>query len=333
MVTPEQFAVIEPLLVVWLGLLGLVIGSFLNVVIARVPLEQSVVKPRSRCPRCGYTLAWFDNVPVLSWLWLRGRCRQCKLPIPIRYPLVELLTALLFVACWRRFGWDYPLAPALMLVTLLVPLAFIDADHWILPFELTLPGIALGVLMSLPLGKERLLASVLGALIGFVLLRAMEFFGWLAFRKEALGAGDKFLVALLGAFLTFRGLFGVVFLAALQGSVFGVARIFLTGRAGPPVSEPAETLDPAPPTMTWAFLKPGLSRLQRLLAIPYALFLQPIPDDPVDVTGEEVEWTPGPGNLPFGPWLALAGLELMLLSPWFAGLLPLEGIRILFELG
>ena len=107
-----------PLPALWLAVLGLVIGSFLNVVIARVPHEESIVRPGSRCPRCGHALSWYENIPVFSYLALRGRCRSCKATISARYPLVEILTSVLFLACLRRFGWDYELAPALMLVTL-----------------------------------------------------------------------------------------------------------------------------------------------------------------------------------------------------------------------
>jgi leader peptidase (prepilin peptidase)/N-methyltransferase len=322
---------LDLILTIWLTTSGLAIGSFLNVVIIRLPAGASVVKPRSKCPRCGHMLAWYDNLPVLSWVLLRARCRSCALPISARYPLVELLTGALWLSCLARFGWDYELAPALVLVTLLIPLALIDAEHWILPFELTLPGIALGVLLSIPLGGERITTSVLGALLGCLSLRAMEFFGWLLFRKEALGGGDKFLFALLGAFLGHGSLLGVMLLASLQGAVFGIARLLITGRAGPqaqPVAPSPESgvLEPQPveaePKMSWAFLAPGLSLPRRLLAIPYGIFLQPIPDDPVDETGEEVEWQPGATNLPFGPWMVLGGLELLLLGPLLGELLP-----------
>ncbi|MGZ3460517.1 MAG: prepilin peptidase, partial [Archangium sp.] len=110
--------------------MGLLFGSFLNVVIARVPAGESIVRPRSRCPRCGHQLAWYENIPVLSWLALRGRCSSCGQPISWRYPLIELLTAALFLACQRRFGWSPELVSALVLVLVLVPLSFIDLEHW-----------------------------------------------------------------------------------------------------------------------------------------------------------------------------------------------------------
>ncbi|MFZ5468517.1 MAG: prepilin peptidase, partial [Myxococcota bacterium] len=318
--------------VAWLVVLGLAVGSFLNVVIARLPRDESVVRPRSRCPKCGHQLPWYENVPVVSWVFLRGKCRGCGQPISVRYVVVELITALLFLACWKRFGWDYPLASALVLITLLVPLVFIDAEHWVLPFELTLPGIALGVLMAIPMGRERLMGALLGAAIGFLGFRAMEFFGWLAFRKEALGAGDKFLVAMLGAFLTHRALLGIVFFASVQGAVFGLLKLWLTGRAGPTDGgeAPSEEIEEAAPTMSWAFLAPGLSLRRRLLLFPYSVLLQPIPDEPKDVSGQQVEWKPGATNLPFGPWIGLAGIELLLLGEYLSQRIPLHGVGELF---
>lgn len=332
----------ETLLTVWLFVLGLCVGSFLNVVIARVPQGESIVRPRSRCPKCGHSLAWYENIPLLSWLALRGRCKGCKAPISIRYPLVELLVGLLFLACVRRFGFSWELLSGLVLVSLLVPLTFIDLDHWILPFSLTIPGIVAGVVLAIPRGMPSIQGAVLGAGVGFVTFRLMEYIGWKIFNKEALGGGDKFLVALLGAFLSWKALLGILFLSSLQGAVVGMLMIALTGRAGPrvevePEQEPegtpgeqapgaegsSEEQAPEPElTMTWEFTKPGIPLWKRLLLVPWCLLFQPIPDEPMDEEGEEIDWVPGTTNIPFGPWLALAGLEIMLLGPWLAQVLP-----------
>ncbi|WP_408889452.1 prepilin peptidase [Myxococcus faecalis] len=377
-----------PLFTAFLLVLGLCIGSFLNVVIARVPEGLSIVRPGSRCPRCGHVLSWYENIPVLSWLALRGRCRSCHAPISPRYVLVELLTGLLFLACLRRFGWTYELFPALVLVSLLIPLTFIDLAHWILPFSLTVPGIAAGLLLAVPRGADAVVDATVGAVLGFLVFRMMEYIGWKVFKKEALGGGDKFLVALLGAFLSWRALLGILFLSSLQGAVVGIALLALTGRAGPAAQPPAPDAQPSPtgpgptpaedvsaasdgasgvattstssgvtlpspddvslpgmaahpsggapvaeagpeeepePTMTWEFTRPGIPLWKRLLLVPWCLLVQPIPDAPVDEeTGEEEEWVPGPTNIPFGPWLALAGLEVMLLGPWLARVLPMD---------
>jgi leader peptidase (prepilin peptidase)/N-methyltransferase len=324
---PELPPFLSSLLTVWLFVLGLCVGSFLNVVIARVPHGESIVRPRSRCPKCGHTLSWYENIPLISWLALRGRCRNCKSPISIRYPLVELLVGLLFLACVRRFDFTWELVSGLVLVTLLVPLTFIDLEHWILPFSLTIPGIVAGVVLAAPRGMETLRDAALGAGVGFLTFRLMEYVGWKAFRKEALGGGDKFLVALLGAFLSWRALLGILFLSSLQGAVVGVLLIALTGRAGPrseaqsPGSQEEEVPEPEL-TMTWEFTRPGLPLGKRLLLVPWCLLFQPIPDEPTDDAGEEIDWVPGKTNIPFGPWLALAGLEILLLAPWLSQVLP-----------
>ncbi|MCY1035624.1 prepilin peptidase [Corallococcus sp. BB11-1] len=323
----------EPLFILFLFFLGLCFGSFLNVVIARVPEGLSIVRPGSRCPKCGHVLSWYENIPVLSWLGLRGKCRGCGMPISPRYVLVELLTGLLFLACLKRFDWTYSLVPALVLVCLLVPLTFIDLEHWILPFSLTVPGIVAGVVLAIPLGTDAVVDAAVGMAVGFLTFRMMEYVGWKAFKKEALGGGDKFLVALLGAFLGWQSLLGILFFSSFQGAVVGVVLLALTGRAGPASAEqekadpskaaPEEAEEP-PSTMTWEFTKPGLPWWKRLALVIPCLLFQPIPDAPLDETGEEEEWVPGPTNIPFGPWLALAGLEVMLLGPWLSRVLPLE---------
>jgi leader peptidase (prepilin peptidase)/N-methyltransferase len=324
---------VEGFFAAWLFVTGLVVGSFLNVVIARVPLEQSIVHPRSRCPRCGHVLAWYENIPLVSWLALRARCRGCKAPISARYPLVELLTGLLWLACLRRFGWTYELVPALVLVSLLVPLTFIDLDHWILPLSMTVPGTLVGLVLALPRGLgpswdvEPFQDALLGAAVGFLTFRLMEYVGWKVFGKEALGAGDKYLVAMLGAFLTWRALLGILLFASLQGAVVGIVMLLLTGRAGPrgeEVPEEAPGEEPPPLTMTWDFTRPGLPWWKRLLLLPWCLLTQPIPDAPLDDEGQEEDWVPDRTSIPFGPWLALAGLEVLLLGPWLSRVLPPE---------
>ncbi|MBC7294069.1 MAG: prepilin peptidase, partial [Thermoleophilia bacterium] len=127
------------------ALLGLVIGSFLNVVIFRLPKGESLVSPGSHCPVCGYRIRWYDNIPVLSWLILRGRCRSCRTPIPVRYPLVEGLTALIFVLCYWRIGLAWSLPVAWAFSAALIAIAFIDLDHMIIPNRIVLPGAAIGL--------------------------------------------------------------------------------------------------------------------------------------------------------------------------------------------
>ncbi|OJT27704.1 prepilin peptidase [Archangium sp. Cb G35] len=301
--------------------MGLLFGSFLNVVIARVPAGESIVRPRSRCPRCGHQLAWYENIPVLSWLALRARCSSCGLPISWRYPLIELLTALLFLACQRRFGWTPELVAALVLVLLLVPLSFIDLEHWILPQELTWPGIVAGVALSVPMGMDRVRDSVIGAVVGFLVFWGMEWLGEKIFKKEALGAGDKDLLALIGAFLTWKPLLAVIFLSSLQGAVVGSLMLLVRGRAGPvPDPEPESPTAPPPATPSetespQAAEGPG--------PVPKPEGTEPVAAREGDEEGEEEDdWEPGPTNIPFGPWLSLAALEVMLLGPWLREVLP-----------
>jgi leader peptidase (prepilin peptidase)/N-methyltransferase len=215
------------------------------------------------------------------------------------------------------------LLTGLLLVSFLVPLAFIDAEHWILPFELTVPGIIAGVTLGLRQGPEGAKAAALGAVVGFLAFRAVEWFGWLAFKKEAMGAGDKYLVALSCSMLGAPALLGMFLLSSFQGSIWGVLMLALKGRAGPPPDKDAEKA--APRTMTWEFARPGLPLWKRVGLFPINVLFQPIPDDPKDEKGNEVEWSPDPTSLPYGPWLALSAVEILLVGPWLAEHVPLVG--------
>lgn len=267
-------------------LFGATVGSFLNVVIARVPEGLSIVRPGSRCPRCHAPIRWYDNVPVVSWLVLRGRCRGCQLPISPRYPAVELLTGLLALALVQRFGLD-PRVPALFVfVALLVSITYIDVDHWIIPHVLTWPGIVVGLATSAFDPGRTAVDSVLGALVGFFGFAAVAWLAAKAFRKEALGQGDWWLLAMIGAFLGYQALLPVVLLASVQGSVLGVLLI-LFGR-GEPGTAPVEAVpEPAPPP------------------VAAATDADPAPA----VAAEDEEWVPPRNAVPFGPFLALGALE------------------------
>ncbi len=279
----------------WIGVVGLAIGSFLNVVIARLPGGLSIVRPRSRCPNCGRQLTWQENVPVLSWLALRGRCQGCRAPISIRYPLVELLTGALFYASAAAFGLSWELLAAIMLIGFLIPLTFIDLDHWLLPNELTFPGVAVGLLVSLPLGWPRVRDAAIGAAAGYLAFWALEWIGEKVFRKEALGGGDKNLLALIGAFLTYKSLPAVIFLSSLQGSIVGIALLAARGRAGPSWSEEERA---------------AAAERKRRNA-------EKGPEEEL-----EDDWVPGATNMPFGPWLAVAAVEVLLVGGLLAERLP-----------
>ncbi len=204
---------------------GLVVGSFLNVVIHRLPRGGSLLRPPSHCPACGATVRWFDNVPVLSFLLLAGRCRACRAPISPRYPAVELLGGFAAVAALLRFGLTVAGVEAMLLLMLLVALAFIDLEHHLLPDLLTLPGIALGLAGSLAGGLVPALDAAIGAAVGAAVPYAViVVYRWLR-GVEGMGLGDTKLLAMIGAFLGWRGALLTLGLAATAGAAVGIALI------------------------------------------------------------------------------------------------------------
>ena len=202
---------------------GLLIGSFLNVVVARLPHDISVVRPRSKCPGCQAPIAWYDNVPVLSYLVLRGRCRSCRSGISIRYPTIELLTALLFLAVTARFGigWLIPLRD-LPFVAALVAITFIDLEHRIIPDELSLGGLVLGLLTAYWVPGLGIYWSVLGAALGYASFGLLSWGYLKAKGRMGLGGGDVKLLAMMGAFLGPMAVFHVILISSLLGSVVGL---------------------------------------------------------------------------------------------------------------
>jgi len=206
------------------GLFGLVIGSFLNVVIYRLPRGQSLVTPPSRCPKCGYSLKWYDNIPVLGWVALGGRCRNCRNPISAQYPIVELITGALFVlVVWTTP--DVPLlASRLVLVCILIALFGIDLEHQILPNTITLPGIIVGLIFSAvaPPGWQD---AVLGTLLGGGSLYGIAAAYYLVRREEGLGMGDVKMLAMIGAFLGWKAVLVTLILSSFSGALVGLGLI------------------------------------------------------------------------------------------------------------
>jgi leader peptidase (prepilin peptidase)/N-methyltransferase len=241
----------DPVLAAAIFVLGLCFGSFLNVCIYRLPLGISVVTPRSACPKCKKGIALYDNVPVLSWLILRGRCRHCKARISPRYLLIELLTGLLFLACYAYFGWTLSTLKYCAFAFLLLGLIFTDAETKLLPDKLTLPGVALGIVFSLlvpvndlvsqflpgivnlPFSADistRLLSfldSLLGAAVGaaFIYGAGAIYLRWRG--TEGMGFGDVKLMAMVGAFLGVKLTVVTIFTASLAGSVFGLTTVLV----------------------------------------------------------------------------------------------------------
>jgi leader peptidase (prepilin peptidase)/N-methyltransferase len=214
---------LQLLLGVYSTVLGLIMGSYLNVVIHRLPRGISTVWPRSRCPECGAAIRPWDNIPVVSFLLLRGRCRGCGAPISWRYPLIEAATGLLFLGCFLRFGFNWEGLAGAVFCALMVALAAIDLDLMILPDALTYPGMVVGILFQLLVPWARLGGGPWGALVGAGILLAV-WGGWYLLRhEEGMGLGDVKMLAAIGAFLGWKGVLVSLFLASLSGAVVGVA--------------------------------------------------------------------------------------------------------------
>jgi len=214
------------------ALLGAALGSFLNVCVTRMPTGDSVLRPRSRCPACRATIRWRDNLPVLSWILLRARCRDCGGRISVRYPAIELATA----SAWAGMAWMYGTSVTALtgavLFTLLLAIAVIDARHYVIPDRLSIGGCAAGLVLSALPGSNPPLAAIAGAALGFGLLQLVGWLGEKAFRKPALGGGDVKMMAMVGAFLGPGGALLTIFLGALAGSlVYGPVSL----RTGKPV--------------------------------------------------------------------------------------------------
>lgn len=214
---------LQLLVALYIAVFGLIVGSYLNVVVYRLPLGLSTVRPRSRCPGCGSLIRARDNVPVLSFLVLRGRCRTCGTPISWRYPLVEATTGALFVGCLLRFGLSPQALVAVVFGCLMLVLGLIDYDHMILPDQLTLPGIAVGLATQLAAPLAGLLPAVIGAVLGAGILLAVWALWWAIRREEGMGLGDVKMLALVGAFLGWSGVLVTLFFATLTGSLVGLA--------------------------------------------------------------------------------------------------------------
>ncbi len=210
---------------------GAIMGSFANVLIHRLPLGLSIVSPGSRCPSCGNGIRWFDNIPILSYFILGGRCRICKTTISPRYPLVEALSGLLFAAVVFRFGIQPTTAALSLFVWALLVITFIDLDHRIIPDVISLPGTVLGLAFSFAPGFPRPVDSLVGVVVGAGIL----FFVLYAYEKimgeEGMGLGDVKLLAMIGAFLGWQALPVTILVSSLSGSVVGVGYALLKGES------------------------------------------------------------------------------------------------------
>lgn len=210
----------ETAFLIFVAATGLVIGSFLNVCIYRIPRKESLAWPASHCPSCNHELGLLDLVPVVSYLFLRTRCRYCRAPIHWRYPVVEAMTSGLFVAAWLRFGATWQFVGAAVFLSLGIIISMIDFKLKIIPDVISLPGIAAGLLLAIPSGVPTVLDSAIGAFAGAAVL-----FLVVLITPGGMGGGDAKLMGLIGAFLGWKGALGALFLGSFAGAVIGLTLI------------------------------------------------------------------------------------------------------------
>jgi leader peptidase (prepilin peptidase)/N-methyltransferase len=208
-------------------MVGALVGSFLNVCIHRLPRHESIVWPASRCPSCAAPIAWHDNIPVLSYLLLKGRCRSCRAVISRRYPIIELANAVGYsvIAWWFGMGW--PIVAYALLLSALLVITCTDLSHQIIPDAITLPGIAVGVLCAATILPVGLVNSVLGILLGGGILWVLAWASPYLFGKEGMGGGDIKLLAMIGSFLGWQPTLLTIIVGAVAGSVVGISLISL----------------------------------------------------------------------------------------------------------
>ena len=283
-------------------MIGASIGSFLNVVIARLPENESIVRPGSRCPACKTPIKPHQNIPILSWLFLRGRCASCRTPISIRYPVVELLTGVLFLACFIRFGMTWALAPALILSASLVAITFIDIDTFEISDQISLPGIALGCLLRPICFDKPWFSGIVGALLGAAFLGFIRWAHMVVRKREGMGLGDIKLIAMIGAFLGPGGLLPAILVGAFAGSIIGGVVVLMRKIRGEDVGSESEP-------------EPEAS--------------EPEPEPGSDSDSDDDDWEPSWDAVPFGPFLALGALAALLFQPAFERLLL--GLQLLYQ--
>ncbi len=210
--------------------IGMCVGSFLNVCIYRLPEGASIVRPPSACPKCGASIRWYDNIPVISYLLLRGRCRGCRAPISIRYPIVELVTGLFAMATWQQFGLRSATLIYFLFIAALLVITFIDIDHRIIPDIISLPGIPLGFAASFLLPELDWMSSLIGILAGGGILLSIAWGYHFFTGKEGMGGGDIKLLAMIGAFLGWKGVFFTVMASSFIGTAVGIVMMVRAGK-------------------------------------------------------------------------------------------------------
>lgn len=318
---------------------GAMVGSFLNVVIHRLPAGESIVHPRSKCPKCGDMIPSWLNVPILSWIVLRGKCRACKTPISPRYPLVELMTAMLFLALAVQHGPTLPLLHGMILAASLIAITFIDIAIWEIPDEISLPGILIGVVLRPFAYDVPWYNGLIGAALGASFLWLVRWAFLKARGVEGMGLGDIKLIAMIGAFLGPIALLPTILVASVAGAVIGGVLLLAKKKEA---AAAGDEEPPPPPTTVWygpivAVAAMGgsillwLKRLELPLQIGIsiavalctaAIVLSLLDRPPEGMTEEEEaeeDWTPAITAVPYGPFLALGALTYLLIGRVFRG--------------
>lgn len=231
----DGLEIVNTFLAVVSFVLGCMIGSFLNVCICRLPEGESVVRPRSRCPKCGNPISWYDNIPIISWLILGAKCRHCAEVISWQYPLVEAVTGVLFFCVYWRFGLALATPVYMVLVAGLIIVTFIDFATWTIPSQVTYPGIALGIVCSL-IGMyypasgficQDVFHSLIGVAVGGAVLYLLDRVALLIAKKRGMGFGDVLLLAMLGGFMGWQSIPLILMAASLGGSTIGLTALVL----------------------------------------------------------------------------------------------------------
>ncbi len=222
---------IDSYLIIYSALFGLALGSFMNVCIYRIPLKKSIVSPPSSCPNCGEKIRFYDNIPLISYLLLLGKCRHCRNPLAWHYPFVEALTGLLSIALFIRYGLSYQYFLNLLFITTLVTISFVDLHHQIIPDVLSLSGIVVGLAASFVPGT---VVSWLDSLIGIIagggsLYLVAVVYEWLT-KREGMGGGDIKLLAMIGAWLGWRYLPLIILISSFAGAIVGVLFLLMAGK-------------------------------------------------------------------------------------------------------
>ncbi len=213
--------------VILIFILGLIVGSFSNVCIYRIPINESIIYPASHCPKCRSSIKPIDNIPLLSYILLKGRCRNCGSRIPIQYPVVEFLTGIIYILIFLIYGLTLQSLIYIILASAVIIIAFIDLNKQIIPDVISLPGIVIGLILSFFIPYISFINSVLGVLVGGGIILIIGLVGSVIFKKEAIGGGDVKLAAMIGAFLGWRYIIISLFLGFFLGALAGI-RIVLS---------------------------------------------------------------------------------------------------------